>query len=717
MALCSRRTKRARLSFPASFSLVHFFWRSKRNEQDNFGRATDPPDGGGEAIASKNHLLVSFIFFPATFDSMIDNATIERILDAAQITDVVQEFVQLKKRGVNLLGLCPFNNEKTPSFTVSPSKGIVKCFGCGKGGNSVNFIMEHEHLSYPEALRYLARKYHIEIEEHEQTKEDIEKQNERESMLVLSAYAGRIFHENLFNTDEGISVGLTYFKERGFRHDILKKFDIGYSLEKRDALTRKALEDGYREEYLVKTGLSIKHDDRVFDRFSGRVMFPIHSLSGQILGFGGRILIKDPKTAKYLNSPESEIYHKSRIVYGIYHARKAITREDCCYMVEGYTDVLSLHEAGIENVVASSGTSLTQEQVRLIKRFTQNMTILYDGDAAGIKASLRGIDLVLEEGMNVRIVLLPDGEDPDSYSKKVSNEEFKSYIRDNETDFIRFKTKMLMSEAKSDPVMRANLIRDIVKSIAVIPESITRTVYIKECSTQMEVPEAVLYNEVNKLRQQKSFQERNQYPTPPDDMPVHRVVQQKQITHEPSTYWSENEIIRLLLKYGSEVFERKVNKEDGQESITCIADFIVAEIDSDELTFDNTVLAQIYSDYQFHIRQGLFPGDQHFVRHADPDISRISAGLLAENYVLSNIWRKKQAYVETETDKLKEIVQDSVLKFKRDKLSLMRQKLRHQMDEAVKEGKMDEVYSLQKKDTVLANAILRISKSLGNRII
>jgi DNA primase len=647
---------------------------------------------------------------------MIDRATIEKILDAAQITDVVQEFVPLKKRGVNMLGLCPFHNEKTPSFTVSPSKGIFKCFGCGKGGNSVNFIMEHEHLSYPEALRYLAKKYHIEVEEREQTKEDLEKQNERESMLILSSYAGRVFHENLFNSEEGKSVGLTYFRERGFRHDILKKFDVGYSFGTRDAFTKKALEDGYREDYLVKTGLSIKHEERLFDRFSGRVMFPIHSLSGQILGFGGRILIKDPKSAKYLNSPESEIYHKSRIVYGIYHARKAITKEDCCFMVEGYTDVLSLHEAGIENVVASSGTSLTQEQVRLIKRFTQNMTILYDGDAAGIKASIRGIDLVLEEGMNVRIVLLPDGEDPDSYSKKVSNEEFRNYIRDNQTDFIRFKTKLLLEEAKSDPVLRADLIRDIVKSIAVIPESITRTVYIKECGNQMEVPEAVLYNEVNKLRQQKTFQDRNKYPGP-EDLPMMKVTQQKLIINEPSTYNSEKEIVRLLLKYGSDVFEKKENKEDGSESVTFVADYIVHEIDSDELGFENTVFSEIYGDFQFHNKQGLFPGDQHFVRHPDPDISRVSAGLLAENYVLSNIWRKKLTYVETELDKIKEIAEDAVLKFKRDKISLMREKIMHQLQEASKAGDNELAYTLQKKDAVLANAVLRISKNLGNRII
>ncbi len=647
---------------------------------------------------------------------MIDHATIERILDAAQIVDVVQEFVPLKKRGVNMLGLCPFHNEKTPSFTVSPSKGIFKCFGCGKGGNAVNFIMEHEHLSYPEALRYLAGKYHIEIEEKQLTSEDIEKQNERESMLVLTAYAGRVFNENLFHTDEGITVGLSYFKERGFRHDTLKKFDIGYSLEQRNSFSKKAVEDGYREEFLVKTGLSIKHEERIFDRFSGRVMFPIHSLSGQILGFGGRILRSDAKSAKYLNSPESDIYHKSKIVYGIFQARKMITLRDRCYLVEGYTDVLSLHESGIENVVASSGTALTQEQIRLIKRFTQNITIIYDGDEAGIKASIRGIDIVLEEGMNVKIVLLPDGEDPDSYSKKVSNEEFAAFTRDNETDFIRFKTKLLLEEAKNDPVKRADLIRNIVSSIAVIPESITRTVYIKECSTQMEVPEPVLYNEVNKMRQQKSFQDRNRYPGP-EDLPVPTVAPIKPARHESGTYYSEKEVIRLLLKYGGEVFERKINREDGKETITTVSDYIVHEIVSDELTFDNSVFSKIFSDYSFHVSQGLFPGDQHFVRHSDPDISSESASLLADSYELSSIWRIKQTFVETEAMKLKELVPECVLKFKSDKINSLRKKILSQMNDAAKANDTDSIIALQKKYDLLSKALSQISKNLGDRIV
>ncbi|MFN8240695.1 MAG: DNA primase [Bacteroidales bacterium] len=647
---------------------------------------------------------------------MIDRGTVERILDAAQITDVVQEFVQLRKRGVNLLGLCPFHNEKTPSFTVSPSKGIFKCFGCGKGGNSVNFIMEHEHLSYPEALRYLARKYHIEVEERESTPEDIEKQNERESMLVVSAYAGRQFAENLFTSDEGISVGLGYFRERGFRHDTLKKFDLGYCFEKRDAFTKKALEDGYRQDYLVKTGLSIQHEDRVFDRFAGRVIFPIHSLSGQILGFGGRILRTDAKTAKYLNSPESEIYHKSKIVYGIFHARKAITQEDRCFLVEGYTDVLSLHEAGIENVVASSGTSLTQEQIRLIKRFTPNITILYDGDAAGIKASIRGIDLVLEEGMNVKIVLLPDGEDPDSYSKKVSNEEFRSFVRDNETDFIRFKTKLLLSEAMNDPVRKADLIRDLVKSIAVIPEAITRTVYIKECSNLMEVPEPVLYNEVLKLQKQKSFQDRNKYPGP-EDLPVVKVQQVRQQVEESATIHSERDVIKYLLKYGGEALFRKVNHDDGKETITTVAEYIVNEISSDGLIFENRIYSEIFNDYTYFVKEGMVPGDKDFVRHTNPEISSISADLLSESYELSRIYTEKKTYVETETDKLKELVPQTVLKFKSDKIKGLLKNIRQEMQQAESAGNIELVNSLLRKQMALQKVQRVISKNLNDRIV
>ena len=647
---------------------------------------------------------------------MIDRPTIERILDAAQIVDVVQEFVPLKKRGVNYLGLCPFHNEKTPSFTVSPTKEIFKCFGCGKVGNSVNFVMEHEHLTYPEALKYLAKKYHIEVVEKELSQEEIDKQNERESLLVVTAYAARQFTENLFQTDHGISIGLTYFKERGFRQDTLKKFEVGYSFEKRDAFSKKALEDGYKQDFLVKTGLSIQHEDRIFDRFSSRVMFPIHSLSGQVLGFGGRILKTDPKSAKYLNSPESEIYHKSRILYGIYQARKSISQEDRCYLVEGYTDVMSLHEAKIENVVASSGTSLTQEQVRLIKRFTQNITILYDGDAAGIKASIRGIDLVLEEGMNVKIVLLPDSEDPDSYSKKVSNEEFMKFLKENETDFIRFKTQLLLSEANNDPVKKADLIRDVVKSIAVIPEAITRTVYIKECSIVLEVTEPILYHEVNKLRQQKSFQDRNKYPGL-EDLPVRPPVIVKPIQHETVTYYSEKEIMRLLLKFGSVEFERTINNEDGKEEVLTVSDYIVREITSDDLLFDDRVCAKIFADFRFHVEHGLITGDKQFVKHEDPEISSLSADLLADSHELSKIWKDKQTYVETEEMKLKEIVGDAVLKFKSDKIMIKRKEIMRLLEEAVKANDTENVVLLQKRYANLSVVLGLISRKLGNRIL
>jgi DNA primase len=647
---------------------------------------------------------------------MIDRSTIERILNAAQIVEVVQEFVPLKRRGANYLGLCPFHNEKTPSFTVSPSREIFKCFGCGKVGNVVNFIMEHEHLSYPEALKFLARKYHIEVVERELSQEEIEKQNERESLLVVTAYASRQFSENLFNSDEGRSVGLSYFRERGFRHNTLKKFETGYSLEKRDAFSQKALDDGHRKDFLVKTGLSIEHEDRIFDRFSGRIIFPIHSLSGQVLGFGGRILKTDAKAAKYLNSPESEIYHKSRILYGIYQARRAITKEDKCFLVEGYTDVMSLHEANVENVVASSGTSLTREQVRLIKRFTSNITMLYDGDPAGIKASLRGTDLVLEEGMNVRIVLLPENEDPDSWSRKVSNEEFRNYLNENETDFIRFKINLLIEDAAGDPVKKANLIRDIVRSIAVIPESITRTIYIKECSVVMEVPEEVLYHEVNKMRQQRSFQDRNKYPGP-EDLPVPPPVIPKKAKQEVTTYVSEKEIIRILLKFGSNEFDRVIRKEDGREEVTTVADYIVREIVSDELTFDDMILGNIFEEFRFASEQGVFLEDKVFIKNEDPAISMLSADILAESHQLSRIWVNKHTYVETEDMKLREIVLDAVLKFKGDKIKLRLQELMEELREAVSSGDMERIPELQKRDQALKAALGIISRQLGNRIL
>ena len=645
---------------------------------------------------------------------MIDHSTIERIFDAAQITEVVQEFVSLKKRGVNYLGLCRFHNEKTPSFTVSPAKGIFKCFGCGKGGNSVNFIMEHEHLSYPEALKWLAKKYHIEIEEKEVTPEEIAKQNERESMLVVTQYAAKQFSENLFHGHEGMALGLSYFRERGFRDAILHKFDVGYCNEKRDDFTRKALDAGYRSEYLVLSGLTIDREGYLFDRFAGRIMFPIHSLSGQVLGFGGRIIKSDPKAAKYVNTPETEIYHKSRIVYGIFQARQAIIKEDRCFLVEGYTDVLSMHEAGVENVVASSGTALTQEQIRLIKRFTPNITMLYDGDPAGVKASVRGTDMVLEEGMNVRIVLLPDGEDPDSYSKKVSEEEFRTFLKENETDFIRFKTRLLLDEAREDPVRRANLVREVVRSIAVIPDQINRTIYVKECSLLLGMPEEVVLDEVMKLRKQQSFRDRNTWPVQ-DAIVTPQAAPQRQKKREETSYYSEKEILRLLIRYGAEVLSRVTDKETGTETITTVADYIISEIEEDELKLNDPVFAAMYEEIKFNTGQGMIPGERHFVHHPEPAISATAVDMLTEKYTLSSIWNTRGSYVETEDMKLKELVPETVLSFKSDKIKILQKELIKEISQA--KGDDERVAILQERYKVMTSLQKKIAYNLGKRVV
>ncbi|MCK4465168.1 MAG: DNA primase, partial [Bacteroidales bacterium] len=550
---------------------------------------------------------------------MIDRSTIEKIIDAAEIVEVIQEFVTLRKRGVNYMGLCPFHNEKTPSFSVSASKGIYKCFGCGKGGNVVNFIMEHERLSYPEALKFLAKKYNIEVVEKELTAEEIQKQNERESLLIVSSFAQKHFTGTLFNNMEGIAVGLSYFKERGYRQEIIKKFQLGYCLDQKDDFTKEALKSGYKLDYLVKTGLTIQRENYHFDRFSGRVIFPIHSLSGQVIGFGGRTLKSDPKTGKYVNSPESDIYHKSTVLYGIYFAKKKIVAEDKCFLVEGYTDVLSLFQSGIENIVSSSGTALTPEQIRLMKRFTNNVTIVFDEDEAGIKASLRGIDLILEEGLNVKIVVLPSGEDPDSYSKKVSSSELKQFLSDNEQDFIRFKTRLLISETKNDPVQRANLIRDVVKSIAVIPESITRSVYTKECSNLLLVEEQVLYGEINKIRRKKAeqnYRKLKHY----EEQNLQKIPEKQTLLVTESTEFQEREIIRLLLNYGNLEFRSPNAKKDKEETIVSVAEFIVNEIINDELELDNPVYRQIFEEFQQQISSKNHFDERFFINHPDESI-------------------------------------------------------------------------------------------------
>ena len=448
---------------------------------------------------------------------MIDQPTIDRILDTANIVDVVSEFVTLRKRGINYVGLCPFHTDKTPSFYVSPAKNICKCFACGEGGTAVHFIMKHEQLNYFDALRYLAKKYNIEIQERELTDKEKQRRSDRESMLIVNSWAQQYFSTLLYEHVEGKTVGLRYFAERGFREDTIRKFQLGYSLDQRDALYKAATKNGYKKEFLEKTGLVIAYDNGgVNDRFRGRVIFPVHTLSGKVVAFGGRVLKKDEKTAKYVNSPESEIYHKSNELYGIYFAKQSMVKEDRCFLVEGYTDVISMHQAGIENVVASSGTALTQGQIRLIHRFTNNITVLYDGDAAGIKAALRGIDLLLEDGMNVKVVLLPDGEDPDSFARKHNASQFAEFIKQSETDFIRFKTRLLLDDAGNDPIKRSSLITDIIRTVAIIPDNIARSIYIRECSAMMEIDEQVLLNEVNKIRLNKEERQNNQtQSTPP----------------------------------------------------------------------------------------------------------------------------------------------------------------------------------------------------------
>lgn len=596
---------------------------------------------------------------------MIDQLTVDRILSAADVVDVVKDFVSLKKRGVNYIGLCPFHNEKTPSFNVSPSKGIFKCFGCGKAGNSVGFIMEHEQLTYVEALKFLARKYNIEVEERELTADELKLRNERESLMVVVTWAQRYFTDTLHKHSEGKSIGLSYLRERGLRDDTIEKFQLGYCLEQRDAMTQAALREGYKLEYLVKTGLSIPRDEgEAFDRFQGRVMFPIHSLSGRVIAFGGRIMKADKKMAKYVNSPESDVYHKSSVLYGIFQAKKAITQENKCFLVEGYTDVISLHQAGIENVVASSGTALTPDQIRLIKRFTPNITVLYDGDPAGIKASLRGIDLILEEGLNVKVVLLPEGEDPDSYAQSHSAVEVLNFIANIETDFIHFKTSLLLKDAERDPIQKANLISDIVRSIGVIPDPVTREVYIKECTRLLKVDEALIYSEVAKKRRQ--LNEKGQQPAyasfPLESKPKTPVL--PSYIDDVFCEVEEKELLYYLLKFGSATLFQAQN-QPGEEETPAIAvdEYIINELQTDDLEFKNLVYKKVFDEYRYKMQDGPID-NRYFTNHPDKEISQLAINLLTTQHQLSRIWTKHHATIPEETDMLIEAVPKAVLVYK-----------------------------------------------------
>ena len=613
--------------------------------------------------------------------TMIDQATIDRILDAAQIVEVVSDFVTLRKRGVNYVGLCPFHNEKTPSFSVSPSKGLCKCFSCGKGGNAVHFIMEHEQMSYPEALRYLAKKYNIEIKERELTNEEKEVQSNRESMFIVNNFARDYFQNILKNHVDGRSIGLAYFRQRGFRDDIIDKFQLGFSTEGRDALAQEALRKGFKQEFLVKTGLCYETDDhKLRDRFWGRVMFPVHTLSGKVVAFGGRVLsTENKKLAKYVNSPESEIYHKSNELYGIYFAKQAIVKQDRCFLVEGYTDVISMHQSGVENVVASSGTSLTPGQIRLIHRFTNNITVLYDGDMAGIKASIRGIDMLLEEGMNIKVCLLPDGDDPDSFARKHNATEFQNFIQEHETDFIRFKAQLLMEDAGKDPMKRAELINDIVRSIAVIPEAIVRDVYIKECGQLLRIEDKLLVSEVAKRRELQAEKGNkpiasNNAPTPqPGEMPppfppeeMEADTYQSFIPQEGKEgqefYKYERLIIQMIVRYGEKVM-CNLTDEEGNEVPVTVVEYVINDLKEDELAFHNPLHRRILSEASEHIHDQEFASERFFVAHPDPKISTIATELASDRYQLSKYHSKTQKLV-TDEERLYEMVPMLMINFK-----------------------------------------------------
>ncbi|WP_418494734.1 DNA primase [Coprobacter sp.] len=671
---------------------------------------------------------------------MIDQATVDKIIDSANILEVVSDFVTLRKRGVNYVGLCPFHDEKTPSFSVSPSKGICKCFSCGKGGSAVHFIMEHEQLSYYEALKYLAKKYNIEIEERELSDEEKQIKSDRESMLIVNSFAQEYFSNILFQHSEGRSVGLAYFHERGFRDDIIHKFALGYSLEQRDALAIEAKKRGYKEEYLLKTGLCLEgQNGYISDRFRGRVIFPVFSLSGKILAFGGRVLKKSDKLAKYVNSPESEVYHKSNVLYGIYQAKQSIVKNDNCFLVEGYTDVLSMHQAGVENVVASSGTSLTPGQIRLIHRFTNNITVIYDGDAAGIKASLRGIDLILKEGMNIKVVLLPDGDDPDSFAKKQSASSFTEYIKNHEVDFIRFKTNLLLDNAGNDPIKRAELISDIVQSIAIIPDTIVRSVYTKECSRLMEISEEVLLREINKIKlnqlqngtlpnkktlsetsadkqnsQAESAQNDDTGTSTETESIPQEILQEKRVPSPLDPF--EKTLVRYMIRYGFHDLFSETNEETGETETWKVIPYILADLQNDEIEFQHPLYKKIIAEINLIFEQEGEHLTRYFLAHPDEEISRLAVDLVSEKYQLSKIHTKFQT-IESEEEKLADLIPRALFELKDAITSLNIKHIREEIKKTAKEKNPERTTQLMSELNGLYALKAALAKQLGERIV
>src|ERR1700744_3530658 len=603
---------------------------------------------------------------------MITKPTIDRIMEATDIVEVIGEFVQLKKRGANYVGLSPFANERTPSFTVSPVKGIFKDFSSGKGGSAVTFLMELEKFTYPEALKWLAKKYGIEVEETVEAPENREAENHRESLMIVSGFAAKFFHESLLETDEGRNIGLSYFKERGFSKETITKFELGYSPDQWEAFTGQALKEGYQQEFLEETGLSVKRDNgSLYDRYRGRVMFPIHSFTGRVIAFGGRTLKNDKNIPKYVNSPESEIYYKSNVLYGLYFAKKSIREEDNCFLVEGYADVLSVHQAGIENVVASSGTSLTVEQIRLIGRLTKNITILYDGDAAGIKASLRGLDMILEEGLNVKVVLFPDGHDPDSYVRNFGTNGFKKHIEDNKKDFILYKTDILLKEAGNDPLKKAEVIREIVESVAKIPDSIKASVFIKECSYLLQIDERALLSELNKMRMAKAKKDsQQQYNRPaPAEEPAYEEPVIVEAKDEAS---QEKEIVRLLLLYGNRMIDW-----DGIAN-TYIGPFMIAELS--DVQFEHEPAKRFVEIYRQEVENGIFPDEQFFIHHPEKEIVDLSVTLISTRYTLSDNWYEMhRILVPDEQVNMKATILGAIFHLKKQKVGKILEKLRTEL--------------------------------------
>lgn len=640
---------------------------------------------------------------------MIDRATIDKIMDAANIVDVVSEFVSLRKAGVNYKGLCPFHNEKTPSFVVSPSKGYCHCFSCGKGGNVVGFIMEHEQMTYPEALRWLAKKYNIEIHERELTDDEKKEESERESLFIVNEWAQKYFQENLLNTERGKAIGLAYFRSRGFRDDTISHFQLGYAMPDRNALAKAALAKGFKEQFLIDTGLCYKKEDGTLnDRYAGRVIFPVHTVTGRVVAFGGRILENNKKAAKYVNSPESLIYHKSNELYGIYQAKHSITKNDRCYLVEGYIDVTSMHQSGVENVVASSGTSLTTGQIRLIHRFTNNITVLYDGDSAGIHASIRGIDMLLAEGMNVKVLLLPDGDDPDSFAQKHTADEFRNYIETHQTDFIEFKTNLLLNGV-TDPIKRSEAISSIVKSVSVIQDQIIRATYLTECANRLGMSEATLVSTANKfihgeIEEKRKEQRREEARV---DGPIKPLQPLQPVRQAPDV---EYMLMQLVVRHGQEILYKDVETDNGEKVDLSVSQYISYDLGSDNLKFTNDLYNRMLNEAVEHNNDEGFNAENYFMHHPDININKLATEMAIDHFQLS-----KSLQVKKDEDTLRNQVEHLILDFRMDYVEKHMKDLQREI--SLSSGDTDKMMKLMeeyKNMQVIRNAI---AKELGNDII